>query len=81
VHTVTTRSSAQTSRSLVVDVDRSLPVVHGDAVARGEIADFAVDVGVLQADEVHAVKAQQRQQLLQRQRAPRPARMADAALP
>src|SRR6266513_5018087 len=67
--------------SLVVHVYLSLPVVHGDAMARGEIADFVVDLGVLQADEVDAVKAQQRQQLLQRQRAPRLARMADAALP
>src|SRR5437773_7413674 len=40
--------------SLIVDVDCSLPVVHGYAMTRGEIADFIVDLGVLQADEVHA---------------------------
>jgi len=58
---------AHERRGLVVDIDRSLPVVHGDAMARGESADFVVDLGVLQADEVHARDAQQRQQLLERQ--------------
>src|SRR5882762_8397019 len=67
---------ADQRRGLVVDVDRSLPVVHGDAMARGESADFVVDVGVLQADEVDAVKAQRRQRLPRRRRAPPPPRRA-----
>ncbi|TMH95742.1 MAG: hypothetical protein E6H47_00310 [Betaproteobacteria bacterium] len=65
----------------VVIVDGVLPVVDRDAVARRELPDLVAHRRVLQADELQAGKAQQWQQLLEAQRAPRPARMADAALP
>src|SRR3979409_2376210 len=41
---------ADQRRGLVVDIDRSLPVVHGYAMARGEIAEVADDGGALKAE-------------------------------
>src|ERR1700694_3759695 len=51
---------ANQSCSLVVVVDRFLPVVHGYSMARGEIPDLVTDFGVLPADEVDNATARQR---------------------
>ena len=58
-----------------------VPVVHLHAVARFQRAHFLTHVGVLQVDELDPGQAQDRQQLLQRERAPLAAGESHAALP